>query len=59
MIIWVIFLTMMSLIKNKLEWVKLFVGQLSFRYIIPGGLPVIQNLQNLIRWPSNELDFYF
>ena len=35
---------MMSLIKNELEWVKLFAGQLSLSLITPGSLPVIQNL---------------
>ena len=25
----------------------------------PGGLTVIQDLQNFTRWPGNELDFCF
>ena len=55
MIISVIFLLPMSLTKNKLDWVKFFVGQLSLNLKTSRGLPVIQNLQNLTRLPENKL----
>ena len=39
----------MSLMKNKLEWAKIFASQLPFDLITLRDFPVIQNLQNLIR----------
>ena len=47
--IWVIFLLLMSLMKNKLEWLSFFVSQLSLNLITPSDHFVIQKLQNLIR----------
>ena len=55
MIISVIFLLPLSLTKNKLDWVKFFVSQLSLNFKTSRDLPVIQNLQNLIRLPENKL----
>ena len=55
MIISVIFLLPLSLTKNKLDWVKFFVSQLSLNLKTSRDLPVIQNLQNLIRLPENKL----
>ena len=55
MIISVIFLLPLSLTKNKLDWVKFFVSQLSLNLKKSRDLPVIQNLQNLIRLPENKL----
>ena len=50
MIIRVILLLPMSLMKNKLGWVKFFVSQLPLNLIMPRDPPLIQNLQNLIRY---------
>ena len=47
--IWVISLLLMSLMKNKLEWLSFFVSQLSLNLITPSDHFVIQKLQNLIR----------
>ena len=47
--IWVIFLLLMSLMKNKLEWLSFFVSQLSLNLITPSDHFGIQKLQNLIR----------
>ena len=55
MIISVIFLLPLSLTKNKLDWVTFFVSQLSLNLKTSRDLPVIQNLQNLIRLPENKL----
>ena len=55
MIISVIFLLPLSLTKNKLDWVKFFVSQLLLNLKTSRDLPVIQNLQNLIRLPENKL----
>ena len=55
MIVSVIFLLPMSLTKNKLDWVKFFVSLLSLNLKTSRGLPVTQNLQNLIRLPENKL----
>ena len=41
MIISVMFRLLMSLMKNKLEWVKFFVSQLPLNLIMPGDLPFI------------------
>ena len=48
----------MSLMKNELEWVNFCDGQLSLKSTMPTGLPVIQHLQNFMRLPSNELNFF-
>ena len=39
---------MMSLIKNELEWVKVFAGQLSLSLITPGSLPVFKTYKILL-----------
>ena len=39
----------MSLMKNELEWITFFVSQILLNLITPRALPVVQNLQILIR----------
>ena len=46
--------------KNRLDQnLIFFINQLPLNLITSRSLPVIQNLENLTRWPNNELEFLF